>query len=64
MHGHLIVMGCCIQLGVSEDVDAKLCLLRERAMLEAKLQTSLVKLQGTLEPILHAALSQQPVAED
>ncbi|BDA47532.1 U3 small nucleolar RNA-associated protein 15 homolog [Coccomyxa sp. Obi] len=51
-------------LGVSEDVDAKLRLLRERAMLEAKLQTSLVKLQGTLEPILHAALSQQPVAEE
>ena len=49
---------------MSEDVDAKLRLLRERAMLEAKLQTSLVKLQGMLEPILHAALSQQPVAEE
>ncbi|KAK9905478.1 hypothetical protein WJX75_000621 [Coccomyxa subellipsoidea] len=50
-------------LGVSEEVDAKMRLLRERVTLEAKLQASLVQLQGTLDPILHAALNQQPQTE-
>lgn len=52
------------QLGVSDEVDAKLRLLRERVTLEAKLQASLVQLQGTLEPILHAALQKQPQPEE
>ena len=54
------------QLGVSEEVDARVRLMRERVTLEARLQASLVQLQGTLEPILHAALAleQAPVLEE
>ena len=52
----------CAQLGVSEEVDARVRLLRERVSLESALQAGLVQLQGTLEPILHAALAQQPAA--
>jgi hypothetical protein len=52
----------CAQLGVSEEVDARVRLLRERVTLESALQAALVQLQGTLEPILHAALAQQPAA--
>lgn len=49
---------------MSEEVDAKMRLLRERVTLEAKLQASLVQLQGMLDPILHAALNQQPQTEE
>ena len=38
-------------------VDAKLQLLRERVVLEVRLQQELLMLQGALEPILTAALA-------
>ena len=53
----------CLQLGVSEEVDARVRLLRERVTLESKLQADLAQLQGTLQPILAAALAQQPELE-
>ena len=52
------------QLGVSEEVDARVRQLRERVTLESKLQAELAQLQGTLEPILAAALAQQPAPEE
>lgn len=48
---------CCLQLGVSEDVDMKLRQVREQVKLEAKLQNTLLRLQGSLEPILFVALA-------
>ena len=48
---------CCIQLGVAEDVDMKVRQVREQVKLEAKLQNTLLRLQGSLEPILSVALA-------
>jgi hypothetical protein len=54
---HDIVVLHALQLGTSDEVDAKIRQLRERVKLETRLQTSLLQLQGMLEPILHNALS-------
>lgn len=48
---------CCLQLGVSEDVDMKIRQVREQVKLETKLQNTLLRLQGSLEPILSVALA-------
>ena len=48
---------CCLQLGVSEDVDMKIRQVREQVKLETKLQNTLLQLQGSLEPILSLALA-------
>ena len=44
-------------VGQSAAVDDKLRLLKERLMIEVRLQRDLMQLQGALEPILTAALS-------
>jgi len=44
-------------VGQSPQVDAKLQLLRERVVVEVRLQQELLMLQGSLEPILTAALA-------
>ena len=41
---------CAMQLGVSEDVDMKIRQVREQVKLEEKLQSTLLRLQGSLEP--------------
>ena len=46
-----------MQLGVSEDVDMKIRQVREQVKLEAKLQSTLLRLQGSLDPILAVALA-------
>ena len=48
---------CCLQLGVSKDVDMKIRQVREQVKLETKLQNTLLRLQGSLEPILSVALA-------
>ena len=58
VHCHLEDMiACCLQLGVSEDVDMKIRQVREQVKLEAKLQNTLLRLQGSLKPILSVALA-------
>ncbi|CAK0783260.1 hypothetical protein CVIRNUC_006459 [Coccomyxa viridis] len=52
-------------LGVSEDVDMKIRQVREQVKLEAKLQSTLLRLQGSLEPILAVALAaRMPAVEE
>ena len=46
-----------MQLGVAEDVDMKIRQVREQVKLEAKLHNTLLRLQGSLEPILSVALA-------
>jgi len=46
-----------MQLGVSEDVDMKIRQVQEQVKQEAKLQNTLLRLQGSLEPILSVALA-------
>ena len=54
-----------MQLGVSEDVDMKIRHVREQVKLEAKLQSTLLRLQGSLEPILAVALAaRMPAVEE
>ena len=45
----------CVQIGLSAEVDKELTILRERVMLELRLQTELQQIQGMLEPILAAS---------
>ena len=63
--GTLTRILCAMQLGVSEDVDMKIRQVREQVKLEAKLQGTLLRLQGSLEPILAVALAaRMPAVEE
>ena len=44
-----------VQIGLSAEVDKELTILRERVMLELRLQNELQQIQGMLEPILAAS---------
>jgi PBP1b-binding outer membrane lipoprotein LpoB len=52
----LFVSGCSSQIGLSQEVDMKLQLLREKVVQELRLQTELQRLQGMIEPMLAASL--------
>ena len=52
-----------MQVGVSAEVDKQLVLLRERVMLELRLQHELLQLQGMLEPILASSVGPMPAAD-
>ena len=49
-----MLLCCSLQMGRSEAVDRKLELLRERVLLELRLQADLQQLQGMLAPLIAA----------